>query len=99
MLTLPCYALVPCARESQIRGLNVEKLQCELIIEGANSPITYKADQILEERDEITVIPDIVAGLGSAIISYFEWVQDLSQLRWNATRVSKRIRKSSSQFI
>ncbi len=94
MLTLPCYALVPCARESQIRGLNVDKLQCELIIEGANNPVTFKADKILEERGDITVIPDIVAGLGSAIISYFEWVQDLSQLRWNATRVSKELEKA-----
>ncbi len=93
MLTLPCYALVPCARESQIRGLNVDKLQCELIIEGANSPITYKADKILEEKGEITVIPDILAGLGSAVISYFEWVQDISQLRWTATQVSKELEK------
>jgi glutamate dehydrogenase/leucine dehydrogenase len=93
MLTLPCYALVPCARESQIRGLNVDKLQCELIIEGANSPVTYKADRFLEEKDEITVIPDIVAGLGSSIISYFEWVQDISQLRWTASRVSKELER------
>ncbi len=93
MLTLPCYALVPCARESQIRGLNVDKLQCELIIEGANSPVTYRADKILEERDDITVIPDIVAGLGSAIIGYFEWVQDISQLRWTAARVSKELER------
>jgi glutamate dehydrogenase (NAD(P)+) len=93
MLTLPCYALVPCARESQIRGLNVEKLQCELIIEGANSPVTYKADKYLEEKGEITVIPDLVAGLGSAVISYFEWVQDLSQLRWNVNQVQKELEK------
>ena len=94
MLTLPCYALVPCARESQIRGLNVEKLQCELIIEGANAPVTFKADKILEEKGEITVIPDILAGLGSAIISYFEWVQDISQLRWTASKVSKELEKA-----
>ena len=62
-------------------------------------PITFKADKILEEKDEITVIPDIVAGLGSAVISYFEWVQDLSQLRWTATRVSKRTREGYSEFI
>lgn len=93
MLTLPCYALVPCARESQIRGLNVEKLQCDLIIEGANSPVTYKADKYLEEKGEITVIPDIVAGLGSAVISYFEWVQDLSQLRWTVSQVQKELEK------
>jgi glutamate dehydrogenase (NAD(P)+) len=93
MLTLPCYCLVPCARESQIRGLNVDKLQCELIIEGAMSPITFRADKVLEEKREITVIPDIVAGLGSAVISYFEWVQDLSQLRWTASRVSKELER------
>ncbi|MBN2155862.1 MAG: Glu/Leu/Phe/Val dehydrogenase [Candidatus Lokiarchaeota archaeon] len=93
MLTLPCYALVPCARESQIRGLNVDKLQCELIIEGAHSPVTYKADRILEERGDITVIPDIVANSGGAIIGYFEWVQDISQLRWTASRVSKELER------
>jgi len=93
MLTLPCYALVPCARESQISRANVDKLQCELVIEGANGPITYEADQVLEERGDITIIPDIIANSGGAIISYFEWVQDISQLRWTMSYVSKELER------
>ncbi|MCP4760356.1 MAG: Glu/Leu/Phe/Val dehydrogenase [archaeon] len=92
LLKLKCDALFPCATQNQITKDNVDDIQCRLIIEGANSPITWEADQILEEK-HLTVVPDIIANSGGVISSYFEWVQDLSQLRWTIDRVSKELEK------
>ena len=69
-----------------------DKIQCDLIIEGANSPTTIEADDILNER-KITLIPGILANSGGLIVSYFEWVQDLSQLRRTVDRVSDELEK------
>jgi glutamate dehydrogenase/leucine dehydrogenase len=84
--------LAPCASQNQITKEIADKIQCELIIEGANSPTTIAADNILDER-KITLIPDILANSGGLIVSYFEWVQDLSQLRWAVERVSGELEK------
>lgn len=92
LLTLKCDILAPCAAQNQITKEIADKIQCDLIIEGANSPTTIAADNILDER-KITLIPDILANSGGLIVSYFEWVQDLSQLRWAVERVSGELEK------
>ena len=90
LLTLPCDVLVPCATQHQITVQNVEKLECDTIIEGANMPITFAADEILNEK-KIPVIPDILANSGGAITSYFEWVQGIGKLRWTGEKVAQKL--------
>ena len=63
-----------------------------MIIEGSNVPTELRADRILDER-KITVIPDIIANSGGLIVSYFEWVQDLSALQWSVDHVSSELEK------
>jgi glutamate dehydrogenase (NAD(P)+) len=88
----PCDALVPCALPGQITKKIAEKVQCRAVLEGANAPTTMDADQILDER-KITVIPDILANAGGLIVSYFEWVQDLSALSWSISKIQTELER------
>lgn len=90
MLTLKCDALVPCATQNTINKQSAENIDCRVLIEGANSPLTYEADQILQEGN-ITVIPDILSNAGGLIASYFEWVQDLAKIRWDLDRINREL--------
>jgi glutamate dehydrogenase (NAD(P)+) len=92
LMAQQCDALIPCAASNQITKELAEKLQCRAIIEGANHPTTLDADQIILERD-ITLIPDIIANAGGLIVSYFEWVQDISALQWATERVQKELER------
>jgi len=92
MLTLKCDALLPCATTSVITKDNADKIQCRVIIEGANQPTTLEADRIVDEKG-ISLIPDIIANAGGVIASYFEWIQDLSSLHWDIDRVNRELGK------
>ena len=74
LLETPCTVLVPAALENQITEVNASRLQCQVVVEGANGPTTPDADAILEQRG-IMVVPDILANSGGVTVSYFEWVQ------------------------
>ncbi len=91
LLELPCDILAPCALERQITGDNASRIRCRILAEGANGPTTPEADRILDQRDEIFVIPDILANSGGVIVSYFEWVQDLQSFFWSETEVADRL--------
>ncbi|MHA1819988.1 MAG: Glu/Leu/Phe/Val family dehydrogenase [Promethearchaeota archaeon] len=92
LLKLECDFLIPAALENQITQTNAGDIKAKYIIEAANGPTTPEADIILNERG-IDVIPDILANAGGVICSYFEWVQDLSALRWSIDRVYKELEK------
>lgn len=92
LLQLKCDFLLPCALENQITSNNANKLKCKYIVEGANGPTTPEADEILFKKG-IDVIPDILANAGGVTCSYFEWVQDLSALRWSLERVNEELEK------
>ncbi|MDX2175597.1 MAG: Glu/Leu/Phe/Val dehydrogenase [Candidatus Sumerlaeia bacterium] len=93
-LTTPCTILVPAAMERQITADLAERIQCRILAEGANGPVTEDADAILSaRRDEILLIPDILCNSGGVIVSYFEWVQDLSMHFWTEDTVMKELRK------
>ena len=92
LLELPCNFLIPAAIENQITEDNALDLNAAAIIEAANGPTTPAADKILQDR-EIEVVPDILANAGGVICSYFEWVQDLSAIRWSLTRVQTELEK------
>ncbi|MGC3989047.1 MAG: Glu/Leu/Phe/Val dehydrogenase [Chthoniobacteraceae bacterium] len=92
LLTMKCDILVPAALEGVITGENAGKLQCRILAEAANGPTTPDADIILGERwSEIFVIPDILCNAGGVIVSYFEWLQGLSQFFWNETEVMDKL--------
>ena len=80
-LELECDILLPAALESQITADNAAKLKCKLIIEAANGPVTFEADEILRQRN-IPIIPDAYANAGGVTVSYFEWVRNLSHIRF-----------------
>jgi len=75
LLELKTDILVLAALENQIDQANAAKIQADYIIELANGPITYDADQILAKNKKL-VVPDILANSGGVIVSYFEWAQN-----------------------
>jgi len=101
LLSTECNILIPAATENQIFSGNADKINCEIILEGANSPTTSQADKILNEKG-IMVIPDILANSGGLCVSYFEYIQDLHSYFWNLERVNsemKRILLRAFEFV
>ena len=83
---------VPAALENQITTDNAEKVEAEIIVEGANGPITKKADNIINEKG-IHVVPDILANSGGVVVSYFEWVQGIQSFFWDEDEVNKHLKR------
>ena len=90
LLALDCDILVPAAVGAQIRGDNAATISARLVVEGANGPVMPVADGILYERG-IPVIPDILANAGGVTVSYFEWVQNNANERWELEEVNRRL--------
>jgi glutamate dehydrogenase (NAD(P)+) len=90
LLELDCDILIPAAISAQIHEDNADKIKAKLIVEGANGPITPKADHILSDRG-VLVVPDVLANAGGVIVSYFEWVQDLQNFFWEENEVNNKL--------
>src|SRR5262249_13782207 len=86
LLTLDIDVLAPCALEGVIHAANAKNVKAKIIIEGANGPTTREADEILDGKG-CMVVPDILANGGGVVVSYFEWVQDISWLFWTEDEV------------
>ena len=91
LLTQRCDVLVPAALERVIDAEVASRLQCRILAEGANGPTTPDADEVLNKRPEIFVIPDILCNSGGVVVSYFEWVQDLQQFFWDEGEVMSKL--------
>lgn len=91
LLGLPCTILAPCALERVITHENAPGLKCRIIAEGANGPTTPAADEIIAARGDITLIPDILCNSGGVVVSYFEWLQNLSNDYWTEEAVFKKL--------
>lgn len=90
MLRRGCDAFIPCAAANAIHLRNARTVQTKLVIEGANSAVSMRADRVLEERG-IPVVPDILATGGGALVDYFEWVQNRTGLAWTLDTVHERL--------
>jgi glutamate dehydrogenase (NAD(P)+) len=90
LLAIECDVLIPAALGGMIHEGNADRINTRMIIEGANSPTTPAADQILNEKG-VHVIPDVMANAGGVVCSYFEWVQNLQHFRWSEREVNDKL--------
>jgi glutamate dehydrogenase (NAD(P)+) len=90
LVAVECDVFIPAALGGMIHEGNADRMNCKMLIEGANSPTTPAADAILNEKGVYT-IPDVMANAGGVVVSYFEWVQNLQHFRWEEREVNDRL--------
>jgi glutamate dehydrogenase (NAD(P)+) len=95
-LELPCDILIPAALENQITDENAPCIQAKIIIEGANGPVTSDASQMLAAQG-VLIVPDHYANAGGVVVSYFEWLKNLSHVRFG--RMEKRFEEQAYRRI
>jgi glutamate dehydrogenase (NAD(P)+) len=92
LIELECDILVPAAIQGVIHSGNADRVKADLLVEAANGPTSPVADRMLQERG-VSVVPDILANAGGVTVSYFEWVQNIQQFRWDLDQVNFELKK------
>jgi glutamate dehydrogenase (NAD(P)+) len=95
-LELECDILIPAALENVITEDNAPRIKAKIIAEAANGPVTVEADEILNSKGTV-VIPDIYLNAGGVTVSYFEWLKNLSHVRYG--RMEKRFTENMNSQI
>jgi len=95
-LELECDILIPAALENVINGENAPRVKAKIIGEGANGPLTQEADEVFVQKG-ILVIPDMYLNAGGVTVSYFEWLKNLSHVRYG--RMEKRFTENLNAHI
>lgn len=92
LVEVDCDLLVPAALDGMIHADNAASVKARLILELANGPVTPEADEILAKQN-VVVLPDILANAGGVTVSYFEWVQNRQGYRWSLDDVHARLQE------
>lgn len=95
-LEMDCDILIPAALENQITKDNAPNIKARIIAEGANGPVTKNAEIILNQKN-VLIIPDLYLNAGGVTVSYFEWLKNLSHVRFG--RMEKRFHEMSNMEL
>ena len=96
LLEMDCDILIPAALENQITKENAPRIKAKIIAEGANGPVTKDAEDILNKRN-VLIIPDLFLNAGGVTVSYFEWLRNLSHVRFG--RMEKRFQETTNMQL
>ena len=96
LLELDCDVLIPAAIEDVITAENAPRVRANIIVEGANRPVTSAGDEILVAAGK-NMVPDILANAGGVIASYFEWAQNIQVFSWELERVNRELDKKMNE--